>query len=110
MCDHCSTESADIYRELRRKARKEHHCRECGTLIRKGETYVYGSGIFEGAAFSLKFCQLCSRISDAHFAAARAIGEHCVPNLGELRLAVGSCSREEPKYRTAFREAWKDAA
>ena len=60
-CDFDS-EPCELYRFKQRKARKLHCCLECGATIQSGETYLYGTGLFEGEWFEDHTCLLCERI------------------------------------------------
>jgi hypothetical protein len=58
-------ESPSCYTDKRRVARKEHKCCECNALIKKGETYRYFSGIWDGEAMDFKTCMACEAKKDA---------------------------------------------
>jgi len=49
----------------RPKARKDHHCEECGRVIPKGAVYVRHVGKFDGDLFCVKTCVVCNEIADA---------------------------------------------
>jgi hypothetical protein len=48
-----------------RKARKEHKCTECGSVIKKGEEYEYISGMWDGTWDFFKTCQDCIDIRES---------------------------------------------
>lgn len=52
-------EYATVYGETTRRARRDHTCCGCGRKITRGQLYVYGSGVFDGAGFSRKICGAC---------------------------------------------------
>lgn len=110
MCTVCSDAYAEFSTSTWRKARKPHRCDECYGTIAKGDRYERTFGKFEGDWFVNALCAKCSRMWSVHFTATRAIKEDCSPPLGELREAIGECSRENPEYRAAFAAAWKVAA
>lgn len=60
----CMIDNADGYNEfnyvVRRSARKDHKCNECGRTILKLETYEYTSSLFDGEFSSSKMCCHCS--------------------------------------------------
>lgn len=60
-------ESPECFSAKDRVARKEHQCFECGREIRKGETYRYESGIWDGEPRSYKTCQDCASVRDEFF-------------------------------------------
>lgn len=41
------------------KARKVHHCGECGNEIQTGEIYTREVGVYEGDFYSYALCDLC---------------------------------------------------
>ena len=47
------------------KARKEHHCEDCGKVIAVGETYKRESGKFDGELYDIITCAICSEIRSA---------------------------------------------
>lgn len=51
--------------QKQRKARKEHKCCECGSLIKAGEVYMYSHGVWDGSGSSFKQCLDCSEVSNA---------------------------------------------
>lgn len=67
-------ETCKVYNEKDRKARKPHPCIECKRTIQPGETYKYGSGIFENKPFSHATCADCQSIVDAFFCEGRGFG------------------------------------
>lgn len=73
MCS-CDYESADVYREMTRNARKDHRCAECRTTIKAGDTYLYASGIWDGRPDSFAFCTDCEALKKEWFALARKDG------------------------------------
>lgn len=65
----CDCTSPDACREVTRKARNEHHCYECRECIRRGEEYVYVSGIWDGHPDSYHFhadCMTLRRLFEKH--------------------------------------------
>lgn len=54
------------FREVKRKARKEHKCCECHDIIPKGETYIYSSGIWDGEPNSYKTCLSCEAVRNEY--------------------------------------------
>lgn len=109
-CD-CDWE-ADGYTEFsstrKVRARKPHHCDECGGVIQPGETYDRCAGKWEGDFYCNVICELCAQIWKCHTAGMVAAADHCGCILGELRCAVGCMARQEPKYLAAFRVKWKE--
>jgi hypothetical protein len=59
MCRIDACERVQIFQESRRKARKVHHCTECGRAIAIGESYRYEAGICEGYLDTHKTCDHC---------------------------------------------------
>ena len=53
-----SAEYPKVYNQWNRKARKEHKCCECKGTIKRGEEYIYASGIWDKPA-DYKFCLCC---------------------------------------------------
>ena len=69
-CD-CSTddfESPSCYRQLTRKARKEHECCECGEAIVVGQKYEETTGVWAGDPERYRTCLPCARIRDTYCA------------------------------------------
>lgn len=64
----------EFYHATIRKARKTHHCCECGAEIAPGERYQHVSRMWDGFIDTFKTCLLCSRIRR----------DYCAP-LGGLR-------------------------
>lgn len=52
-------DTADVYAETRRKARKEHACTACGETISPGHTYTVIRVIYDGGVSGLKRCARC---------------------------------------------------
>jgi predicted RNA-binding Zn-ribbon protein involved in translation (DUF1610 family) len=69
MCD-IGLESAELWHETPRKARKNHKCSSCGGIIHPKATYTVHFSIYEGAATSEKICDPCrearAEFADAH--------------------------------------------
>lgn len=57
MCD-----QPKAFNTLTRKARKDHKCCECQTTIKKGDSYQYSSGVWDGPD-SFKQCLRCFKLS-----------------------------------------------
>ncbi len=99
---------SEILSQVTRRARKPHHCSECGKLIRPGEQYVRSTVLQDHSVSSYKDCLVCQRVIDAHFAAERAAGHGGQSYvIGSLREQIFECIQEEPHYLMAFRAAWK---
>lgn len=61
MSSYCS-ESADVYSESVRRARKEHDCCACGETIRVGDYYHVIAIVYDSSVRSYKRCERCQRI------------------------------------------------
>ena len=72
MCDYVLPQA---YKEVIRKARKEHWCCECRQEIAVGEVYEYVSGIWDGEPRSYKTCLSCAQLR-SEFA---GVYERCIP-------------------------------
>jgi hypothetical protein len=49
-------------------ARKEHHCSDCGRIIRAGETYRRFRGVGDDGVFTWKSCAHCDKVAAAIWA------------------------------------------
>jgi hypothetical protein len=63
MCS-CDLEQPDFWSEKLRKARKQHHCCECGSQINLGEVYHYCSGKWDDSINSFKTCLSCHKVRE----------------------------------------------
>jgi hypothetical protein len=97
----------DFTCETKRKARKQHRCRECRNLIEPGQTYTHHSSLYDGHVSTHKTCQKCDRVEEAHAKAERAMGGDASFYVGELLDTVKECTAEHPEYRESFRLAWR---
>lgn len=59
MCLIDDGERCEVWREHKRKARKEHQCDCCRRTIKPGETYLVHFSLFEGDVTSDKCCEEC---------------------------------------------------
>ena len=57
----------DFYIAKTRKAKKEHTCCECGSIIKPGSNYEHVSGKWDGSVDIYKTCLLCVRIRNDLF-------------------------------------------
>lgn len=87
------------------KARKQHRCVECRTLIAKGERYVRHKGIWDDGPNSLAICLPCESLWDAVWTALRANNEDCL-QYGELWEAA---QEYEVACRVNERWRWEEA-
>lgn len=62
MTCYCDYEPADFYSATMRKARKEHRCEECGSVIKPGQQYEHAAMGYEGTACAYKTCQHCLEV------------------------------------------------
>jgi hypothetical protein len=62
----------DIYREEFRKARKEHKCDACCSLIRPGDYYCNLFTLYDGNTENIKRCGSCQRTHEHLRALCRA--------------------------------------
>jgi hypothetical protein len=76
---YCDDTSPEFYSVREPVARKEHACCECSAMIKKGETYVVCSGLWEGDFSTHKqhvlCCEACEFIRT---------GSECIP-FGSLK-------------------------
>lgn len=56
---YCDYDPPEVSSETLPKARKEHQCTECGTVIAVGETYERAFGVWDGIADTYKTCLRC---------------------------------------------------
>lgn len=60
---YCDYDMPDYYRAKIRRARKEHHCYECGRTIKAGEQYEDAFGVYRGeSTYHPKTCERCVNI------------------------------------------------
>ncbi|MBQ7607926.1 MAG: hypothetical protein IJU76_08150 [Desulfovibrionaceae bacterium] len=59
--------SYDFCKAEMHTARKEHHCYECGRIIKKGEKYEYARGVWEGDFSTNKTCLDCLSLRNTYF-------------------------------------------
>ena len=89
-----------------RKARKEHKCCECHSIIKVTEVYRQTSGIWEGEAYSFRQCIACAEISDMVW--KLDILEDEGPSFGDLkswvRDYVADCNGDAEKELIAYGE------
>lgn len=57
--------SCEFYRHKMTKARKQHKCDLCRSVIEKDEIYNYEFGKFEGEIFENHLCESCNEFQDA---------------------------------------------
>jgi hypothetical protein len=77
-----------------RRARKAHHCQDCGRTIEPGETYTYGKGLSEGDFFVAKMCEQC--VAAGRWL-VKVCGGHFWPGVVEELVEHWE---EEPDYRS----------
>ncbi len=81
---------SDVYRDRERKAAKDHRCCECDTLIAKGSTYIYASGVWDGSGWSAKFCKRCNEVRGKACKYQRYDPDECPPIPGLAQWLVDS--------------------
>lgn len=91
MSDFYSCDMPRAYREITRKARKEHRCCECNLVIPAGDTYQYISGIWDGSPDSYKTCMNCVYVRNVF----TSLPENDTAIIGGLREEIsGSFCRD----------------
>lgn len=65
MSCYCDYDPPEFYKQVWKKANKEHKCCECGYTIKKGEVYEHVSGKWEGDVGSFKTCERCVDLRDS---------------------------------------------
>jgi len=88
---YCEGDPCDVWKETRRKARKQHTCCECRDTIEPGDEYVHISSCFDGSWSNNKLCEFC----DHDWAYLRKQG-HCQV-IGELEASWKEAWEETPK-------------
>lgn len=61
MCD-ISDGTCPVWRNEKRKARKDHTCVACGEVIRRGDTYEKHVNIFDGCVTDINRCLRCAEM------------------------------------------------
>lgn len=61
---HCDYDAPSVWREEKRKARKEHRCCGCGRAIRAGETYEHVWGVWDSRPAAYKTCSHCQALRE----------------------------------------------
>jgi hypothetical protein len=67
-------ESATVYNQDERTARKDHACFECGETIPARSRYEHISMLFDGHWDSFKLCLSCREIGDHFTCGSRTLG------------------------------------
>lgn len=85
------------FRQIERKARKEHKCCECRQVIAPGDKYVYSSGIWDGEASDYKQCLICGKAMSAAAAISDPDEAPCFTDLNEWmgNYFYHKCDRDE---------------
>ena len=65
-CDVGVDECAEMIEIRINKARKEHKCHECGSIILIGEKYLVEKEVFDGVFSTHKTCLPCKEVRDAY--------------------------------------------
>jgi hypothetical protein len=94
MCEIDIDGYVDVWRETKRKARKEHRCSCCHSVIRCGEEYIDHFDVFEGMVNRSKLCMLCDVDRQAF---ARAHGG-ILPNPAGFDHDLEQCVEEDEWY------------
>jgi hypothetical protein len=84
-------ETAEVYNEVERKARKPHKCDGCGGKIAVGEKYTYYSGIYDHEPFHGHACAEC--VAALSEFGERHDGGH--PAFSQLEESLDECVRED---------------
>ena len=58
MCD-CDLDEPSVFQETRPRAKKEHKCSSCRSIIQAGEEYIATFGVWDGDALRFKRCLDC---------------------------------------------------
>ena len=90
MCD-WGLDGPKVFEEVARVARKEHICCACGETVRKGDQYIYSTGLWENGWEHFKHCLRCRAIlnelygvSDSPVDLTLSCGEDWQENFGDL--------------------------
>lgn len=54
-----------VHTDVQRRARKDHCCDGCAETIRRGDKYLYCSGLWDGRWDDYKYCLRCAAFIDA---------------------------------------------
>lgn len=106
MC-YCDAEPASFYSVSRPVSRAERECEECGTTIRRGETYVRIAGKWDGDLSTHVRCTTCDAWSEAFSEAMRReCGAACF-TLGHMWEEIGYFCGEHLYYDPATGEEYE---
>lgn len=98
------SEFPSAYREVTRKARKEHRCCECCGFIQRGENYLYQSGIWDGEPSDYKTCSDCTALREQVITDCEYVGDD-IPAIGFLIDCLEDAHLEDFKEIKARRRA-----
>lgn len=99
MCMIDDSDETQCWNEVHRRARKDHHCEECGRQIARGETYWHSSGVTDHRGWDVKTCEHCHVISNwltvncsgfIHGDQVEDFSNHSEANFPMLRIVVGA--------------------
>ena len=104
MCS-CDMEPATVYREVERKAIREHKCTDCGGVIGKRERYQSMACLFDGHWSTAKRCADCKHmIHEVERAFMEGCGGRWCVYTGDLPLSWDEIV-ENLSYKPEEREA-----
>jgi hypothetical protein len=62
-CDY--EDRPDFYKQVWKKANKEHRCCECGYTVKKGEVYEHVTSMYDGSISTFKTYERCVDLRDS---------------------------------------------
>lgn len=106
-----SGSSTEFIHTQMRKARKPHHCSECGNAIAKGETYEWSSGKSDGDLWSFHTCAPCAEIAEAFYCDGRWFGGMLWEQMDDVfgGIGMGCLAKLQTARAKAFLlERWQE--
>lgn len=117
VCVYFDGDTAEVFEQDNRKARKDYKCCECDRQIAKGSLYQFCKMLFEGEWSTYRTCLPCAEIRKAFSCEGECLGGVFWDEMEELFRDIevsGDCLKklQSPEAKRYFAEryrSWKEA-
>ena len=117
VCVYFDGDTAELFEQVNRKARKDYQCCECARPIKRGECYQFCKMFFEGEWSSYRTCLACAEIRKAFSCEGECVGGLFWDQMEELFADItisGDClnklkSQEAKRYFAQRYREWQES-